>query len=119
MLLLPQITFNSFQTFSEISSQLSSQKYCFGFLALLVFTQQSYCHGAGIRHPSSVRHLPVNPGFSETAAWIQTKFYGMLPISTISPDFFVFFQNFQFLHFYNIKFGYFDELPKIKNFVAL
>ncbi len=28
-LLLPQITFESFQTFSEFSSQLSSQKYCF------------------------------------------------------------------------------------------
>ncbi len=31
-LLLPQITFESFQTLSEISSQWSSQKYCFGFL---------------------------------------------------------------------------------------
>ncbi len=31
-LLLHQITFKSFQTFSEISSQWSSQKYCFGFL---------------------------------------------------------------------------------------
>ncbi len=34
--LLPQITFESFQTFSEISSQLSSQKYCFGFLTFWV-----------------------------------------------------------------------------------
>ncbi len=50
-----------------------------GFLALLVFTQQSYCHGAGVRRPSS-----VNSGFSETAAWIQTKFYGKLPIHYIS-----------------------------------
>ncbi len=31
-LLLPQITFESFQTFSEFSSQWSWQKYCFGFL---------------------------------------------------------------------------------------
>ncbi len=31
-LLLPQITFESFQTFSEYSSQWSAQKYCFGFL---------------------------------------------------------------------------------------
>ena len=28
-LLLPHITFESFQTFSEFSSQWSSQKYCF------------------------------------------------------------------------------------------
>ncbi len=32
MLVLPQITLESFQTFSEFSSQWSSQKYCFGFL---------------------------------------------------------------------------------------
>ncbi len=31
-LLLPQITFEFFQAFSEFSSQWSSQKYCFGFL---------------------------------------------------------------------------------------
>ena len=31
-LLLPQISFESFQPFLEFSSQLSSQKYCFGFL---------------------------------------------------------------------------------------
>ncbi len=37
MLLLPQISFESFQTFSEISSQWSSQKYCFGFLKFWVF----------------------------------------------------------------------------------
>ncbi len=36
-LLLRQITFESFQTFSEISSQWSSQKYCFGFLKFWVF----------------------------------------------------------------------------------
>ncbi len=36
-LLLPQISFESFQTFSEISSQWSSQKYCFGFLKFWVF----------------------------------------------------------------------------------
>ncbi len=36
-LLLPQISFDSFQTFSEISSQWSSQKYCFGFLKFGVF----------------------------------------------------------------------------------
>ncbi len=31
-LLLPQISFESFQPFPEFSSQWSSQKYCFGFL---------------------------------------------------------------------------------------
>ena len=36
-LLLPQITFESFQTFSEFSSQWSSQKYCFEFLKFWVF----------------------------------------------------------------------------------
>ncbi len=36
-LLLPQITFESFQTFSEFSSQWSWQTYCFGFLKLLSF----------------------------------------------------------------------------------
>ncbi len=35
--LLPQISFESFQTFSEISSQWSWQKYCFGFLKFWVF----------------------------------------------------------------------------------
>ncbi len=34
-LLLPEITFESFEPFPEFSSQWSSQKYCFGFLALL------------------------------------------------------------------------------------
>ena len=36
-LLLPQITFESFQTFSEFSSQWSSQNYCFEFSKFLVF----------------------------------------------------------------------------------
>ncbi len=36
-LLLPQISFESFQFFSEISSQWSWQKYCFGFLKFWVF----------------------------------------------------------------------------------
>ncbi len=36
-LLIPQISFESFQTFSEISSQWSWQKYCFGFLKFWVF----------------------------------------------------------------------------------
>ena len=36
-LLFPQITFESFQTVSEISSQCFSQKYCFGFLKFWVF----------------------------------------------------------------------------------
>ncbi len=36
-LLLLQINFESFQTFSEISSQWSSQKYCFGFFKFWVF----------------------------------------------------------------------------------
>ena len=54
--------------------------------------QQSYCHGTGVRHPS-VR-LSVNSSFSETAAWIQAKFYGKLPIHHISRQFFLFFQIF-------------------------
>ena len=37
MLLLPQTTFESFQTFSEFSSRWSSQTYCFGFLQFWVF----------------------------------------------------------------------------------
>ncbi len=37
---------------------------------LLVFTQQSYCLGPGIRRPS------VNSVFSETIARIQAKCYG-------------------------------------------
>ncbi len=39
-----------------------------------VFTQQSYCRCAPVHHPS------INSGFSETAAWIQTKFCGKVPI---------------------------------------
>ncbi len=35
-LLLPQITFESFQPFPEFSSQWSSQRYCFGFLKFWV-----------------------------------------------------------------------------------
>ncbi len=43
------------------------------FLALLVFAQQSYCHGAGVRSRSSVirssvRRPSVNSGFSEIIA---------------------------------------------------
>ncbi len=37
-LLLPQITFESFQTFSEFSSQWSSRKYCFEFLIFQNFS---------------------------------------------------------------------------------
>ncbi len=33
----PQITFESFQTFPEFSSQWSSQKYCFGFFKFWVY----------------------------------------------------------------------------------
>ncbi len=41
MLLFPKITFESFQTFSEFSSQWSWQKYCFGYLKfeLLIFQE--------------------------------------------------------------------------------
>ncbi len=62
-------------------------------LALLVFTQQSYCHSTGIRHPSPTRPSSVKSDFSETAAWTQTKFYGKLPIHHISEPVFIF-QNF-------------------------
>ena len=37
-LLLPQISFGSFQTFSEFSSQWSSQKYCDDFFLNFEFT---------------------------------------------------------------------------------
>ncbi len=42
-------------------------------------------------------------GFSETAAWIQTKFYGKLPIHHISRPFFCcfYFLNFQFSNRYD------------------
>ena len=57
--------------------------------------QQSYCHSAGVRRPS-VRRPSVNSSFSETSAWIQTKFYGKLPIHHISRQLFCFFKIFNF-----------------------
>ncbi len=54
------------------------------------------------RRSSSVRpsvRPSVNLGFSETAAWIQTKFYGKLPIHHISSILFFFFKIFKFLRF--------------------
>ncbi len=72
------------------------------FLALLVFTQQSYCRSAGFRRPS------VNKGFSETATWIGTKFYGKLPIHNISRPFFIlfFFSNFSIFKFLPFFFSF-------------
>ncbi len=46
------------------------------------------------RHPFFIRRPSVKSGFSETAAWIQTTFYGKLPIQHISRHFFLNF-NFQ------------------------
>ncbi len=53
--------------------------------------QQSYCCGAGVRHPSIIHHHPsvicatsINSGFLKTAAWTQAKFDGKLPIHHIS-----------------------------------
>ena len=63
-LLLPQITFESFQTFSEFSSERSSQKYCFGFLSLWFFTNlfsfTLTCYSVGAetsKHYSSLKSL--------------------------------------------------------------
>ena len=68
------------------------------FLALFLFKQQNYCHGAGVRRPS-VQPSSVNSSFSETAVWIQTKLYGKLSIHHILRPFFFFFQNLKFSHF--------------------
>ncbi len=73
------------------------------FLVLLVFTQESYCHGARVRRPS-VRTSSVNSsGFSETTAWIHTKLYGKLAIHHLRAMF-SFFQNFKFSNFNNLVF---------------
>ena len=66
------------------------------FLALLDFVSMSYCHGAGVRRPS-VR----NSCFSETAAWIQPKFCGQLPLYHISRSFF--FLLFFFFEIFNFQ----------------
>ncbi len=47
------------------------------------------------RRPTSLRPS-INSGFSETAAWIQAKFYGKLHTRHISRQFFFFWQFFTF-----------------------
>ena len=55
------------------------------------------CLGSGVRSPPSVCHLSLNSSFSETAAWIQAKFYEKRPIHHMwSPDRFFFFFHFCF-----------------------
>ncbi len=79
--------------------------------------QQSCCRGAAVRRPS------FNSDFSETAAWIQAKFCGEVPISAISPDLFFFlffFQNVWFSFFLTIFFFVFVNMghsgsPKFQN----
>ncbi len=61
------------------------------FLALLDFVSR-----ATVMAQASVVHPSVNSSFSETAAWVQTKFYGKLPIHHISRPFFSFFKIFNF-----------------------
>ncbi len=75
--------------------------FFFSFLALIVFTQQRYCHGAGVRRPS------VNSGFSETPAWMQTKLYGKLPIHHISRSYFSSFFFSKFSVFKCLRFFFF------------
>ncbi len=84
----------------------------YGFLALLDFVSRATVMAQASVVRPSVRRPSVNSSFSETAAWIQTKFYGQLPIHHISrPFFFVFcffkifnFQIFAFLIFYDFFF---------------
>ncbi len=70
--------------------------------------QQSYCRGTGIRpfvRPSS----SVKSVFSETALWLQDKFYGQLPFHHISRLF----------SFINIFYECLGDLLKIKNCATL
>ena len=55
------------------------------FLAVLVFTQQSYCRGMGICLSSIL--VFVRSDFSETVAWIKENFMGTYQ-STIFPEHF-------------------------------
>ncbi len=76
---------------STISPDNFSVFQNFGFLALLDFVSR-----ATVMAQASVRPS-VNSSFSETAAWIQAKFYGKLPIHHISrPIFVCFFKIFIF-----------------------
>ncbi len=71
----------------------------FSFLALLVFTQQSYCHGAGVRRPSVVRKVKffgnrcMDPG---QILWVAPS------PPYLQPYFFFFskFSIFKFLQFF-------------------
>ncbi len=77
------------------SYKIMLEKAASVLLALLDFVSRAtvMAQASGVR-PS------VNSSFSETAAWIPTKFYGKLPIHHISRPFFCFFQNFTFSNFY-------------------
>ncbi len=68
------------------------------FLFFLCFSLSFFL--SGVRLPS------VKSGFSETAAWIQTKFYGKLPIQHISRPCFCFFKIFSFQFFLRFCFRF-------------
>ena len=81
--------------YQGIIFQLYSVQYLYFFLrilALLVFTQQSYCHGVG------VHRLAINSGFLESTAWIRIKSYGTEAIYPpyLQTVFLSLFQNLKF-----------------------
>ncbi len=71
---------------------------CYGFVALLN-------RAIVVAQASVVRPSSINSGFSETAAWIQAKFCGYLPLHHISRPLFSFVcHNFQFSNLYDFFF---------------
>ncbi len=74
----------------------------------LLFSSAWLCCGTGICHlwPS-----PVNSGFSETAAWIQGKFCGKLPIRHISRLYMFLFSKFLIFKFLQFFFVFVNMRP--------
>ena len=82
-------------------------------LALLVFTQQNYSHGASVRRrPSSVvcLQLYVKLIFSEIVKQINAKFCGKVATRHISRAFFSF-QKFEFFNCNDFFFVFFNLGP--------
>ncbi len=69
--------------------------FCF-FLALIVFTQQSYCIGSVVCRPF------VSAGFSEPFYGYRPNFMGSYQSTLTLDQFFFFLRNFQFSHFYDL-----------------
>ncbi len=85
------------------SEDLKFVKHLLFFFSSAWLCQESYCRGAGVHRPCIIRPS-VDWGFSETAEWIQAKFYGKLPIRHIFRLFFFFIQIFHFSKFYDFFF---------------